>query len=133
MSRLDGPDAPYWEALATGKLMLPRCESCDRWMWPAGRRCGACGGIGARWVEQAMRASVFSWTRTWHRFSGTEFLDLPFTSVLAEIDNCGVRLLGRLEDPDRIDPRIDEPLLGRPGETVVGKDRIPAIIWSRSA
>ena len=80
-----------------------------------------------------MKATVFAWTRTWHRFGMTEALDLPFTSVVAEIDGCGIRLLGRLDDPERIDPRIGEALTGRPGETVAGEDRIPTIIWSRSA
>lgn len=80
-----------------------------------------------------MRATVFSWTRTWHRFGMTEGLDLPFTSVVATIDGCGVRLLGLLDDPDRIDPRIGEALVGRPGHTRVGQDQIPTILWSRSS
>jgi hypothetical protein len=80
-----------------------------------------------------MRGAVFSWTRTWHRFGLTESLDLPFTSVLAEIDDCGVRLLGRLEDPDQVDPRIGEALVGALSETVVGDDRPPVILWRRSA
>ena len=78
-----------------------------------------------------MRATVFSWTRTWHRFAMTETLELPFSSVVVEIDDCGVRLLGRFDDPDQDDPRIGEPLVGQPGETMVGEKRIPTIIWSR--
>lgn len=133
MSRGEGADAPYWDGLAAGKLVLPRCSGCDRWMWPAGHRCGACGTVGIRWIERPMRATVFAWTRTWHRFGLTEGLDLPFTSVVAEIDDCGVRLLGRLDDPDQIAPKIGEPLAGRAGETMVGEKRIPTVIWSRGA
>ena len=62
------------------------------------------------WTELPMRATVFSWTRTWHRFGFTESLDLPFTTVLVTVDNCGIRLLGRLDDPNRIDPVIGEAL-----------------------
>lgn len=80
-----------------------------------------------------MRATVYSWTRTWHRFGLTESLDLPFTTVLAEVSDCGIRLLGRLDDPDRIDPAPGEPLVGRPGTTTVGEDAIPTIIWQRLA
>ena len=133
VSRLDGADAPYWEALAQGQLMLPRCDGCDRWVWPAGHRCGVCGTIGIHWVERPMAATVFSWTRTWHRFEMTESLDLPFTTVLAEIDDCGIRLLGRLADPDQIDPLIGEKLIGTPATTIVGDNHIPAIVWSRGA
>jgi uncharacterized OB-fold protein len=132
MNRSDGADAPYWEALSTGKLMLPRCEKCDRWMWPAGHRCGACGSTEVRWVERAMKGTVFSWTRTWHRFGLTESFDLPFISAVVEVDDCGVRLLGRLDDPERINPKIGDHLEGWPGVTVVGDDNIPTILWSRT-
>lgn len=133
MNRSDGADAPYWQGLVDGRLMLPRCAGCARWVWPARHRCGACGAQQVTWGERPLRAHVFSWTRTWHRFGGTDGLDLPFTSVLAEVDECGIRLLGRLDDPDRIDPRIGEPLAGRIDATVVGDDHIPTIIWSRTA
>lgn len=127
----DGADAPYWEGLAEGRLLLPRCSGCDRWVWPARHRCGECGAVGIRWVEREMRATVFSWTRTWHRFGLTEALDLPFTSIVASVADCGIRLLGRLDDPERVDPVIGEPLQGRASETVVGNRSIPTIIWSR--
>lgn len=133
MSRADGADAPYWEGLEQGRLMLPRCDGCDRWMWPAGHRCAACGTTGIHWVERPMTANTFSWTRTWHAFGGAESFDIPFTTVLAEVDDCGVRLLGRLDDPDRIDPVLGEKLVGRVGETKVGDDGIPTIIWRRAA
>lgn len=133
MSHQGGADAPYWKGLEQGKLMLPRCNGCDRWAWPAAHRCGVCGALGNHWVEREMSATIFSWTRTWHRFGMTEALDLPFTSVIVEIDDCSVRLLGRFDDPDRLDPQIGEAVVGHLGETVVGDNHIPTIIWSRSA
>lgn len=80
-----------------------------------------------------MRARVFAWTRTWHRFGLTESLELPFTSIVAQVDDSEIRLLGRLDDPDRIDPVIGEPIAGRAGSTQVGSRAIPTILWSRSA
>lgn len=133
MSARDGADAPYWEGLEQGKLMLPRCAGCDRWTWPAGHRCGTCGALGTYWVERAIRATVFAWTRTWHRFAMTEALEMPFVSMVVEVDDCGIRLMGRFEDLRPDDPRIGEPLVGRLSETVVGERRIAAIIWSRAA
>lgn len=132
MSRHDGADAPYWDGLERGILVLPRCNGCHRWAWPAGHRCGVCGNLGNSWFELPMRAKVFAWTRTWHRFALTESLPLPFTSVVAQVDDCGVRLLGRFEDHDDATPLIGELLVGQPGTTTVGDDHIPTIIWSRS-
>jgi uncharacterized OB-fold protein len=128
-----GEDAPYWAGLAEGRLLLPRCGGCARWIWPAAHRCGQCGASDMRWEALPMRATVFAWTRTWHRFGLTEGLDLPFTSIVAEVAGCGIRLYGRLHDPDCVNPRIGQPLTGEVGETRVGAESIPTIIWSRSA
>ena len=133
MNRLDGADAPYWVGLSEGLLLLPRCAGCNHWVWPAGHRCSRCSATGLRWEERQLRARVYSWTRTWHRFGLTESLDLPFTSVLAEVEDCGIRLLGRLEDPDRIDPEPGEALAGAIGTSTVGDDSIPTIVWRRAA
>lgn len=78
-----------------------------------------------------MRAHIFAWTRTWHRFGLTEGLELPFVTIVAEVEGCGIRLYGRLDDPERIDPEIGARVTGRIGETQVGDRAIPTIIWSR--
>src|SRR3546814_18801313 len=35
-----GADGPYWQALAEGRLELPRCEGCNRWHRPEEPRVG---------------------------------------------------------------------------------------------
>lgn len=131
MKQHDGADAPYWDGLRAGRLMLPRCGGCSRWVWPARHRCGDCGTVGLQWVEREMRATVFAWTRTWHRFGMTESFDLPFASIVATVADCGIRLLGRLDDADQVDPAIGEIVTGRPAETLVAERAIPTILWSR--
>lgn len=131
MAPSDGPDRPYWEALADGRLVLPRCEGCGSWQWPAVDRCGACGSEDIAWVERPMQGTIFSWTRTWHRFELTESLDLPFLSIVASVDDCGIRLLGRLEDGIDADPEISARVTGRAGTTRVLDRDIPTIIWAR--
>lgn len=128
----DGPDRPYWEALAAGRLVLPRCDGCGSWQWPAVDRCGACGAEDIAWVERAMRGTIFSWTRTWHRFELTESLELPFLSIVATVDDCGIRLLGRLEDDVEGDPQISGSVEGKPGFTRVLDREIPTIVWGRT-
>jgi hypothetical protein len=131
MTMTTGEDAPYWQGLNDGKLLLPQCSDCHSWRWPAGHRCGTCLAIGMTWVEQEMKGTIFSWTRTWHRFGMTEGFDLPYTNIVAQIDGCAIRLMGLLDDPAQIDPRIGEPVSGRIGRTAVGERSLPVIIWSR--
>ena len=132
MSGHEGEDAPYWHGLEQGRLMLPRCSGCGDWRWPAGHRCGSCGTTGMEWVQQALCARVFSWTRTWHRFGLTEGLTLPYTNIVAEMDGSGIRLMGLLDDPDQINPVISESVTGRIGTTQAGDRSLPVIIWSRT-
>ena len=132
MKRLDGPDARYWQELEAGKLVLPRCAGCEQWIWPAAHRCPSCKSEEVTWQERPMHGTVFSWTRSWHRFGLSESIDLPYTSVLIEIDDCGIRLLGLLDDPDQIDPSIGDAVSGRPSTTKVLDDDIPTITWNRS-
>lgn len=129
----DGPDRPYWDALAKGELRLPQCEACQTWLWPAVDRCGHCGSTQIAWIERAMEGSIFAWTRTWHRFELTESLDLPFVTIVASVNDCGVRLLGRLEDDIEGDPIVDTPITGSLGHTRVLDREIPTIIWGRGA
>lgn len=132
MSAPETADAPYWAGLAEGRLLLPRCKGCGTWLWPAVSRCGTCGSHAIAWTERAMTGTIFSWTRTWHRFDLTEDLPLPFVSIVASVDDCGVRLLGRLDDPGQVDPEIGAAIRGRIGVTNVRGRAIPTIIWSRT-
>jgi uncharacterized protein len=128
-----GADDRYWEALAEGHMELPRCAKCRRWRWPAPFRCGDCGSWEMDWNPVELRGRIFSWTRTWHRFGGTESLDLPYVSVLVELAEAGgVRLLGVLEG-DTTNPAIGVPVSGRVDRTVAFDRAIPALRWSIAA
>ncbi|MFM6853080.1 MAG: Zn-ribbon domain-containing OB-fold protein [Sphingopyxis sp.] len=133
MTMHEPADAPYWDGLASGELRLPRCSGCQSWRWPAGHRCGGCGANGLDWAQHPMAATVYSWTRTWHRFGFTQSLDLPYISVVAQLTGSGVRLMGRMDDPDIVDPYIGQSLIGRIGTTILADRALPTIIWSRTA
>lgn len=124
-----GADEPYWDALNRGQLVLPRCQGCGAWHWPAVWRCGQCGSWEHEWVEQRFAGTVFTWCRTHHRFAGTEGLPLPFTSVLVELYAIGVRLMGLLEGTEA-GLKIGARVTGRTDRTPFGETTIPSIRWS---
>lgn len=137
LSKLGGEiiaaDAPYWQGLAAGRLLLPRCADCGKWFWPAAHYCPHCHGEAVEWLPRPMQARIFAWTRTWHRFQYTESLPSPFMSIVAEVADCGIRLLGRLEDARQGDPVIGEAVRGHIGHTIIGERSLPTIIWSRNS
>lgn len=128
-------DAPYWAALSEGRLALPRCASCSQWHWPAVARCGECGEWGLTWHDTAIEGTIFSWTRTWHPFGGTEGLEKPFVTVVVAITGAGDRrLMGLLEGvaADAQVP-IGAFVTGRVTGTRYGEDEIPTITWQLAA
>jgi uncharacterized protein len=72
---------------------------------------------------------VFAWTRTHHRFGGTEGLELPYATALVTLAGVPVRLQGLIEG-DESGLRIGAAVTGRVDRTRFGEERIPAIRWS---
>lgn len=125
----EGADGPYWRALEDGGLELPRCASCGRWQWPAVWRCGECGSWDQTWTGVEMTGRVYSWTRTHHRFGGTEAIDLPFVTVVVELPEAGgIRLTGLL-DGDTEAVAVGAAVTGAVDETVFNGAPIPTIRW----
>ena len=124
----EGADGRYWQALAEGRLELPRCEGCSRWHWPAVWRCGDCGSWEHAWYGVPMTGTVYSWTRTWHPFAGVEALAKPFVSLVVALDGADHRrLTGLLEGDDQ--PVIGAPVHGFISATVFAGQSIPTIKW----
>jgi uncharacterized OB-fold protein len=52
----------FWDATAEGKLLLPRCEDCQAFIWYPRAFCPACGSLHIRWEQASGRGSVYSFT-----------------------------------------------------------------------
>lgn len=125
-----GADEPYWQALSEGRLQLQQCSGCQKWQWPAVWRCGDCGSWEMGWKELPAQGRVFSHSRTWHPFAGTEGISVPYVTLVVELPQAdGRRLLGLLEgSADGL--RIGAAVQGRATTTRVGSDDIPSLRWT---
>lgn len=124
-----GADGPYWYALAEGRLELPRCTGCGRWHWPAVFRCGQCGSWESKWEPVEMRGRVFSWTRSWHAFGGSEGLGVPYVSLIVVLPQAGNRrVLGVLTGDDAA-LVIGATVIGEVSATPFEGQSIPALRW----
>jgi uncharacterized OB-fold protein len=122
-------DLPYWTALAQGVLQLPCCAGCGRWQWPAVWRCAHCGAWEQQWQQVEPRGTVYSWTRTWHPFAGSQDLPPPYVTLLVELPQAGsIRLLGLLDPPEQ-GLRIGAGVAGVAATTRLGGRDIPALRW----
>lgn len=82
----DRDNAPYWAALAQGRLELQHCPACGRWTWPPRPICSGCHGEGMVWEQVAGTGEVHSWIVT-HQVYAPTFVELvPYTIVLVRLD-----------------------------------------------
>ena len=82
----DRDSAPYWAALAEGRLELQHCPACGRWTWPPRPICSGCHSEGMAWEPVAGTGEVHSWIVT-HQAYAPAFVELvPYTIVLVRLD-----------------------------------------------
>lgn len=115
----DDHDLPHWEGLRRGALVLPSCGECGTWR-PLGRvLCAACWSFATTWQEVPARGRVYTWARSHRAFMSELDVPVPYVSILVELDEAPVRLLGLLEGgSDAAAPAI--------GTRVAGVVRQPA-------
>jgi uncharacterized OB-fold protein len=82
----DRDSAPYWTALAQGRLELQHCPTCGHWTWPPRPICSGCHSEGMAWEPVAGTGEVHSWIVT-HQVYAPTFVELvPYTIVLVRLD-----------------------------------------------
>jgi len=82
----DRDSAPYWTALAEGRLDLQHCSDCGRWTWPARPICSGCQGEQLAWDPVAGTGEVHSWVVTHQVYAPGLAALVPYTTVLVRID-----------------------------------------------
>ncbi len=100
--------APYWDATAESRLVLPACSVCGAWQWypVAGLACHP--EAVHIWNEVPSEGSIYTFTRVERAFL-PEGGDPPYTVALVELDSVvGPRLVTVLVGPGSEDPAIGD-------------------------
>lgn len=92
------PDAAeYWAGLEEGRLLLPRCSSCQRLWSPPSGGCPHCGATDRTWQEHSGLGRLYSWVVVRHPLDEAFARDVPYVVALVQLDDAdGSRLVGRL-------------------------------------
>lgn len=89
---------PFWDATAEGRLVLPRCTSCQTVIWYPRSFCPACHTEGVEWIDASGEGTVYSYTVT-HKGDGPWRAVSPFVLAYVELDE-GPRVLTNIVDCD---------------------------------
>jgi uncharacterized OB-fold protein len=99
----------YWDAAREGRLVLQRCQDCDRHQFYPRGVCSHCLSSRLDWVDASGRGKVHSFTVS-HRAPHPGFAGrLPFVIALVDLEE-GVRMMANIVDCDPAAVRIDQPV-----------------------
>jgi hypothetical protein len=95
LPKVEGDAAPYWRALAAGRIELPHCRACGRAIFYPRPFCPACLARDVEWREVDGRGIVYAFTVV-HKPTIPWFFDqAPYVYAVVELP-CGVRLPTRI-------------------------------------
>lgn len=108
---VDDPDfAPFWEAARNQQLVVPKCEGCDRYVWPPRPICPHCYTDEFSWTPVPTEGTLFSWTVVHHSSAAT--MDPGYIVAIVDLDDTGgVRLLGNIWDHNAAELRVGMPVV----------------------
>ncbi|HWF24959.1 MAG TPA: Zn-ribbon domain-containing OB-fold protein [Solirubrobacteraceae bacterium] len=78
---------PYWDAAATGRLCLQRCQGCGALQHPPRALCTGCGGPSRLvWEEVSGAGSIYSSTAIHRALIPALATHVPYTLAVVELD-----------------------------------------------
>jgi len=95
----DNDSRQFWTAATEGRLEVPYCQACARFVFYPRSVCPACLGSNLPWREASRRGRVYSHTVS-RRPASPEFAGLdPLRVVLVDMDD-GFRVMSNVLDPE---------------------------------
>jgi uncharacterized OB-fold protein len=89
---------PFWEGCAQERLVLPRCDRCNEFIWYPRRFCPFCGSREVSWHEVSGRGTIYSVTVM--RAGQGPYRDVvPYALAYVELDE-GPRMLTNIVGAD---------------------------------
>src|SRR5882724_5273469 len=88
--------APFWDATAEGRLLLPRCDDCGTVIWYPKLLCPSCHSFHVSWFEASGRGTVYSFTIS-HRGPSAYRAAIPYVIAYVELDE-GPRVMTNIVD-----------------------------------
>ena len=93
---------PFWEGAKQGKLMLPRCQDCNRVHWYPRHLCPNCHSMNLEWIEGSGEGTVHTFA-VQHLAFGPWAEQTPFVTAYIDL-NEGDRMLTVLRGVDPTKP-----------------------------
>jgi uncharacterized OB-fold protein len=112
--QVDELEKPYFQAAASGRLILQECSACSIVRYPTSTRCAACGSDEWVWRDTSGKGKVKACLIVEHGVR--QFFQAPYAIGLVELDDLVdqpaahmVRIMSTILDSDGVDS-VPDPL-----------------------
>jgi uncharacterized OB-fold protein len=106
------PEAkPYWDGLNENKLMLPKCEDCNKAFFYPRIACPHCHSRNVGWVQASGKGKLYSFEIAYRSLNPAFKIEAPYILAMVELEE-GPRLMSNLIniDPDPAVVKCDMPV-----------------------
>jgi len=93
---------PFWEGAREGRLMLPRCEDCNRVHWYPRHICPFCHSTSIEWIQASGKGRLHTYAVQYRGFGGWA-KEVPYVTAYVDLDE-GDRMATVLRGVDASDP-----------------------------
>lgn len=93
---------PFWEGTKEGKLLLPRCEDCNRVYWYPRFICPFCHSMNLGWIEASGEGTIHTYA-VQHMAFGPWEAEAPYVTAYIDLKE-GDRMLTVLRGVDASKP-----------------------------
>jgi uncharacterized OB-fold protein len=101
----------FWDATATGRLLLAHCDACGTVIWYPKACCPGCGGLAVSWQQASGVGTIYSFSVV-HRTPGPFRDAVPFVVAYVELAE-GPRVLTNI-----VECEPDQVFIGQPVRVV---------------
>lgn len=103
--------AGWWEAAASHRLVVQRCEACGRTRHPPGPRCPWCRSGDWAWLTLPGTGTVYTYTVVRQAFLPALAGTVPYVVAVVELDGAdGARLVSNVVDADPSEVSVGAPV-----------------------
>ena len=88
---VSGETKTFWDGCRQGKLLIQRCEACNRFQWYPRGICANCWAGDVRWVQASGKGTIWTFTVTNQNRTAGFVDDVPYVVALVELEE-GVRM-----------------------------------------
>jgi uncharacterized protein len=100
---------PFWDAAREEKLIIQRCQDCEKHVFFPRIACPHCSSDKLKWVEASGKGTIYSYTIVQSNAPSAFIDDMPYVVALVKLEE-GVQLLSNIVDCNFDELQCDMPV-----------------------